>query len=381
MFVNIFLCLLVLRSCYLVYSERYCSDCQIYYTCKAAADHARFKPGDETNKLFEKAACGTETEDEDSDFKVCCSDFPSLNTSPQSTPPGSKLESKYAESNEENFDSISIEEQFPNMIPDKCGSILGNRIFGGRKAKLFEFPWMVLIAHETREGPQFQCGGTIITSKYILTAAHCVVDKKIASVRIGEFDINLEKDCDYEKHKTICKKEVQDMYVTEIIPHENYQRSPTANDIALLRVDGEIVFNYPNVEPICLPLSFELRSKHLDHEYGTVAGWGFTETGRESGVLLRVEVPVKTDAECKGYYNRNTREIINKQFCAGDFKKDSCNGDSGGPLMMKANYNGVNSYVQYGIVSKGPIQCGSSFPGIYTDVREYVDWILDNINE
>ncbi|XP_045483885.1 CLIP domain-containing serine protease 2 isoform X1 [Pieris rapae] len=370
MFVNIFLGLLVLHSCYLVYSERYCSDCQIYYTCKAAADHARFKPGDETNKLFEKAACGTETEDEDSDFKVCCSDIPSLNTSPQSTPPTENyIESRWAGIDQE------------TLLPDRCGSIWGNRIIGGRKANLFDFPWMVLIAHETREDPQFQCGGTIINSKYILTAAHCVVDKKIAFVRIGEFDINLEKDCDYEKPKTICKKEVQDIYVTEIIPHENYQRSPIANDIALLRVDGEIVFNYPNVEPICLPLSLELRNKRLDHEYGTVAGWGFTETGRESGVLLRVEVPVKTEAECEGFYNRNNQDAVKKQFCAGELKKDSCNGDSGGPLMMKANYNGVNSYVQYGIVSHGPIQCGTLFPGVYTDVREYVDWILDNIKE
>ncbi|XP_047526263.1 CLIP domain-containing serine protease HP8-like [Pieris napi] len=369
MFKNIFLSLLVLHTCNLVYSERNCNDCQLYHTCKAAFDHARFKQDDKTRQLFEKAMCGTETEDGQTVFKVCCSDFPSLNTRPNPTSPVKELESRFAKSNKE------------NLLPDKCGSILGNRIFGGRTAKLYEFPWMVLIAYKTREGPQFQCGGTIINSKYILTAAHCVVDKKIEGVRIGEYDINTDRDCEYEPDKVICEDHIQDMFVKEKIPHENYQSLPTSNDIALLRVDGEILLNYTNVEPICLPLSSSLRSKSLENKNGTVAGWGYTETGRESAILLTVEVPVKTDAECKGYYNRNNRDAVKKQFCAGELKKDSCNGDSGGPLMMKANYNDVNSYVQYGIVSHGPTQCGSSFPGVYTDVREYVDWILDNIKE
>ncbi|XP_022114875.2 CLIP domain-containing serine protease 2 [Pieris rapae] len=369
MFKKIFFCLLVLYTCNLVYGERNCNDCQIYYSCKAAFDHARLRQNDETKKLFQKALCGTEIDDGESVIKVCCSDFPSLDTRPTPTPPIKNIENRWAGMSKE------------TLLPDRCGSILGNRIFGGRKAKLYEFPWMVLISYTTREGPQFQCGGTIINSKYVLTAAHCVVDKKIAGVRIGEFDINSDRDCEYEPDKVICEDHIQDMYVTDIIPHENYQRSPTANDIALLRVDGEIFLNYTNVEPICLPLTSELRSKRLDHKNGTVAGWGYTETGRESAILLRVEVPVKSDAECKGYYNRNNRDAVKKQFCAGELKKDSCNGDSGGPLMMKANYNDVNSYVQYGIVSHGPMQCGSSFPGVYTDVREYVDWILNNIKE
>lgn len=60
-------------------------------------------------------------------------------------------------------------------------------------------------------------------------------------------------------------------------------------------------------------------------------------------------------------------------------KKDSCSGDSGGPLMVEDEINDVYRIVQYGIVSYGPLQCGSLFPGVYTNVSSYVKWILDNI--
>ncbi|CAH4031765.1 unnamed protein product [Pieris brassicae] len=70
MFKKIFVCLLVLHTCNLVYSIRNCNDCQIYYSCKAAVDHARLKQNDETKQLFEKAVCGTEIEDGDSVIKV-----------------------------------------------------------------------------------------------------------------------------------------------------------------------------------------------------------------------------------------------------------------------------------------------------------------------
>lgn len=59
--------------------------------------------------------------------------------------------------------------------------------------------------------------------------------------------------------------------------------------------------------------------------------------------------------------------------------KDSCGGDSGGPLMVEDEINDVYRIVQYGIVSYGPKLCGSLFPGVYTNVSSYVKWILDNI--
>lgn len=80
-------------------------------------------------------------------------------------------------------------------------------------------------------------------------------------------------------------------------------------------------------------------------------------------------------------YTRYTR-ITNKQICAGGyFGRDSCAGDSGGPLKyVSTHINGSPSYIQYGIVSYGPRHCGiSGQPGVYTKISPYIGWILDNI--
>lgn len=69
---------------------------------------------------------------------------------------------------------------------------------------------------------------------------------------------------------------------------------------------------------------------------------------------------------------------LNK-LCAGGSGKDSCGGDSGGPLMLQGAHRNVDRLIQYGIVSYGPRLCGSSFPGVYTDVTKFMKWILDHL--
>lgn len=78
---------------------------------------------------------------------------------------------------------------------------------------------------------------------------------------------------------------------------------------------------------------------------------------------------------------RYSLKINDKQLCAGGLHdKDSCAGDSGGPLLYpgKVGSTGVR-YVQRGIVSFGSKRCGISLPGVYTNVAYYMDWILNNI--
>ena len=87
-----------------------------------------------------------------------------------------------------------------------------------------------------------------------------------------------------------------------------------------------------------------------------------------------MSVPILSDDQCD-------ESGKGKIICAGGSGKDTCSGDSGGPLMYMDEYNTTYRMIQYGIVS-GPEECSNSpLPGIYTDVRKYMRWILDNIEE
>ncbi|CAH2045746.1 unnamed protein product, partial [Iphiclides podalirius] len=327
-----------------------CNDCILLSECPGAIYLAVYKKTPKTEGLIRSSLCSTETV---SDIpKICCSEFP---------PAPSEID---------NHPNLSL-------LPEDCGEIEGSRVVGGEVARLYEFPWMVLISYNTRLGKEFLCGGTLINSLYVLTAAHCIKDRKIAGVRLGDYNWAKREDCD----GNTCETNIQDVGVAERIIHPSYRGPPLVrNDIALLRLRRPANVSLKNISPICLPVTQELRERNLVTDPATVAGWGLTENNTASTILLKVLVPVHTSEACKLYYNRNAKEDTTKNIlCAGELGKDSCKGDSGGPLMLEGDYNGNFKIIQHGIVSHGPSQCGSKFPGVYTDVSWFMKWILDTI--
>jgi len=114
-----------------------------------------------------------------------------------------------------------------------------------------------------------------------------------------------------------------------------------------------------------------------------VTGWGATELGPRSQDLLQAKLPLMTNEQCKEIYKQSA-QIWYKQLCAGgQMNVDSCLGDSGGPLQAAGIYNGRSvRIVQYGVVSYGLKQCGTEgFPGVYTRVAYYMDWILNTMTD
>nr|BAM20553.1 melanization protease 1 [Papilio polytes] len=230
------------------------------------------------------------------------------------------------------------------------------------------------------------CGGSVINSRYVLTAAHCIMDRNVAKVRIGEYDISSDVDCSGEDSYIECAPKYQEIDVSEPIHHEAYRDNPfTVNDIGLLRLKTHADLSVRNSGTICLPMTNLLLTKRIYGERATVAGWGITENQTKSNVLLRVDVPTYSPRECLKRYSRNGRvnlESYNRltyTFCAGELGHDSCKGDSGGPLMVESIVKNTYKQVQYGIVSYGNNECGSDPPTIYTDIRKYMKWILDHI--
>lgn len=273
-----------------------------------------------------------------------------------------------------------------NLLPTQCGPVEGERIFGGNRTRLFEMPWMVLISYDSARGTKLSCGGTLITKWYVLTAAHCVSflgsSLKLKDVILGEWDVRKDPDCERVEGELFCAPRIRIVQIDNIIAHPGYTPQVLADDIALIRLARPADFTLETMKPICLPTTPELQSEKLEGMQGVVAGWGATEDGLQSSVLLSVDLPIITNRECQEIYNGSPR-IFDSQMCAGgEPDKDSCGGDSGGPLMYPGKTRAGVRYVQRGIVSYGSKRCGvGGYPGVYTRVANYMDWILDNIYE
>uniref|UniRef100_A0A2C9GWT4 CLIP domain-containing serine protease n=1 Tax=Anopheles funestus TaxID=62324 RepID=A0A2C9GWT4_ANOFN len=260
-----------------------------------------------------------------------------------------------------------------------CGMQMTARIVGGQVANIDEFPWTALIEFRKGDGSfDFHCGGTLINERYIVTAAHCIVSidnlSPVHRVRLGEWDLATATDC----QEGICSNAPIDMNIDQIVVHEKYnpKDASNANDIALIRFTRPVQYS-ETIRPICLPLSESLRNRDHVGQTSYAAGWGITETGKASEQKMIVELNIMSLRECQSIYQLYRVLLKTIHMCAGGVRgKDTCNGDSGGPLMRQH----AGSWYLIGVVSFGPSNCGTAgVPGVYTNVAEYIDWIKDNV--
>lgn len=259
--------------------------------------------------------------------------------------------------------------------PPHCGADLSDRIFGGQKTALDEFPWTALIQYRKPNGNTgYHCGASLINSRYVVTAAHCIKaiprGWEAIGVRLGEWDLNSDNDCSDDE----CTPPPVDMGIENIIVHENYEPSSKAqyNDIALIRFNRD-VHSSSFISPVCLPIDSTYRNRNNVGTKGWAAGWGRTENASASNFKLKVELEIQDSTSCSNIYRPSGIVLRDTQICAGGVRgQDTCSGDSGGPLTKLITSNNF----LYGIVSFGPNKCGTKgVPGVYTNVAKYVDWI------
>ena len=148
------------------------------------------------------------------------------------------------------------------------------------------------------------------------------------------------------------------------------------NDIALLKLDRAVEVRKL---PILASKEFELSWAGPDTCSG-VAGWGVREKGSRSSRLQAVAIPILDSEECRSVYSGKYLIDRSKHVCGGYLKsglRDSCTGDSGGPLIVIA---GPTKFLQVGVVSFG-YYCGQpKAPGVYARVSSYPTWILERID-
>ncbi|CAL1527992.1 unnamed protein product [Lymnaea stagnalis] len=237
------------------------------------------------------------------------------------------------------------------------------RIVGGGEARIGAWPWIVLLV----ELGYSSCGGSIISDRFILSAAHCF---KGLSNNPGRWQVVAGK-----HHLNKVDPGQQTVQVLKILMHGDYNITTVENDIALLVLAQPLTFS-DVIQPICLPTA---EQGVTAGEICLLAGWGATRGTANEMVLNQVLLPIIPDDVCSLVEWYGDDFIANTTFCAGyeEGGKDACTGDSGGPLICKRD----GKWFAQGISSWGYGCAEYKWPGIYTDVTKYLSWITSGMKQ
>ncbi|XP_008592412.1 PREDICTED: granzyme A [Galeopterus variegatus] len=229
------------------------------------------------------------------------------------------------------------------------------KIIGGNQVTPHSRPYMVLLNGE------HICAGALIAKDWVLTAAHCVLNKK-SKVVLGAHSI------------TKNEPEKQIMFIKEEFPYPCYDKDTHEGDLKLLRLNKKAIIN-KNVTILHLP------KKGEDVKPGTkcqVAGWGkFHNKSPQSDTLREVNVTIIDRKICNDQKHYNFHPVIGlNMICAGSLQggKDTCNGDSGSPLLCEGTFRGITAF---GL----PQKCGDPRgPGVYTLLsKKHLNWIIETM--
>ncbi|XP_003700881.1 chymotrypsin-1-like [Megachile rotundata] len=219
------------------------------------------------------------------------------------------------------------------------------QIVGGTDAPIGMFPYQVSL----RQYDRHFCGGSIISSRYVLTAAHCVegiYDKSSVTIHAGT---------------NVLSSKGESYGVQKIVSHSGYDSSLLINDVAIIRVNKEIEFN-----DLVRPIPLAAGNNTFEGSECTLSGWGRIKAGGPIPDKLQyITLLIESEAKCKRAHDN----VESSHICTfTKFGEGACNGDSGSPLVIND--------LQVGIVSFG-MPCGVGYPDVYSRVSSFTTWIKE----
>ena len=234
------------------------------------------------------------------------------------------------------------------------------KIYGGTNAVISDFPWQVYFI-----SGNFRCGGSIISNRWVVTAAHCTFDDSGAAIAASDMfvRVGLNNPSDALDGKTYA--------VSQAIVNAGYNDQTLLNDIALLRLTDTI--NFANAKPIKLVTTDDAAQGATDPGVMSwVTGWGLIHVNPDvlPTALQKVQLPIISNAQASTVWGTIPATDLMAGFLNGN--KDACNGDSGGPLVVPV----LGEYKLAGIVSWGSSSCDTY--GAYTSVSDMESWIRTN---
>nr|AAV91011.1 hemolymph proteinase 13 [Manduca sexta] len=264
-------------------------------------------------------------------------------------------------------DSVSLRFGAGKERKNKCHLSADSLIVGGKDADRNEFTHMVLLGFgEDPRKVKWDCAGSLISEYFVLTAAHCVTSADSGNVTYASVGV-------------LTRSEVapDNTYkISERFRHPSFRRG-VYNDIALLRLEREVLLGEYRV-PACLHVGDTVKDARA-----MATGWGLLEyRGNVSDILQKVTLKKYRSRICKAIFPPHTLVSHNydekTQLCFGGYNDtqpgDTCNGDSGGPLMIK--HKKINCmYLILGVTSGGRGCAWRGKPGLYSRVSHYISWI------
>jgi len=264
--------------------------------------------------------------------------------------------------NTANAEAGRLWQQGLKPLPSKQRNGSTGKIVGGDYAPNGEYPWFVSSQYH-------ECGASLISSKHVLTAAHCADAFQVGmTVQIGDqcrglFDNN-------------CKQPYQERTIKKWIPHPQYKETlyTLTHDFAILTLEDESTMTPVELDMTGLSHTFTREKKNL-----WVAGYGVLEQDGnvQPTQIKHVEKTFVEQRICAEVYYGLSEDM----FCAADPGRDgdladwedSCQGDSGGPLLDKDNQ------LLIGVVSFGQGCASPGYPGVYARISDEANWIKDTV--